>query len=132
MGAVSLSAHDRRTLGQIEEDLAVSAPHLAAMMSSFSRLADGEAMPGQERIQAGTRRKAGQPLHSVLGGQPGRPRWVVLTWLAVIAASAVLIGLALAGGRGGASASCAAWTVPACPQHTPAHRQGPPALSPQG
>lgn len=100
------------------------------MMSGFSRLADGEAMPGQERMQAGAPRKAGQPLHSVLGTQPGRCRWVFLTWLALIALSALLIGLAMTTGRSGSTASCDAWTASACPHHTPAHLQSPPTLSP--
>jgi hypothetical protein len=128
---VSLSAHDRRALNLIGESLAGSDPRLAAMMSAFSRLADGEAMPGRERIQAGRQRMAGQAFRATLAALPGRcwhrmaaQRWVTLTWLAI---SLVLITLALVASHTGSSATCVGWTAPACGNHAPAHRQSRPA-----
>jgi hypothetical protein len=122
---VSLSAHDRRALDLIGESLAGSDPRLAAMMSAFSRLADGEAMPGRERIQA-DRHLAGQAIPAALAALPGRcwrrmaaQRWVTLTWLVI---SLVLITLALVASHTGSSAACVGWTVPACGNHAPAHR----------
>lgn len=123
-----MSTHERRVLDQIGESLAGSDPRLAAMLSAFDRLADGEAMPGRERIQAG-RRPAGQEFRAVMSPAPGRcgrqmagRRWVVLTWLVI---SLGLIALAMAASHVGSSTPCAAWLVSACGHHVPAHRHSP-------
>ncbi len=50
---MSLSAHERQELDEIQGGLAASDPRLAAMMRAFSRLAAGEAMPPAEEIRPG-------------------------------------------------------------------------------
>jgi hypothetical protein len=135
--AVGLSTHERRVRGRIGESLAGSDPRLAAMLSTFDRLADGEAMPGRERVHAG-RRPAGQEFRAVMSPAPGRcwrqmaaRRWIVLTWL-VMSLGLIALALALAASHAGSSTPCAAWLVPACGNHVPAHRQSSPAHGHQG
>jgi hypothetical protein len=136
--SVSMSAHDRNELGAIEEELAASEPKLAAMLSTFSRLAAGEAMPGRERIEAG------QPptvIQSAFGLAPRRPGplrreassstrrhrlagWVVVVWLAM---SFALIAIAVALNQTGARASCTGSPVAGCGDHAPARGDHAPA-----
>jgi hypothetical protein len=109
---VGLNPHDRQVLGRIGESLAGSDPHLAGVMSEFSRLADGEAMPGRERIRENWLRF-----------------WVILAWLAM---AGVLIAITLPASHGSPGTSCAAGTFSACGHHPPAQRPGAPAHGPQG
>lgn len=134
--AVSLSAHDRRALDLIREDLAASDPALAALLSAFSRLADGEEMPGRERIQEHGRHGTGRSFRATLAAGPdgcwrhmGTRRWVILTWLAV---TLLLVTLALVTSHVGSAASCATRAAGACGNHAPAHQQGGPAHEPPG
>lgn len=127
--AVSLSAHDRRALDLIGEGIAASDPRLAAMLSAFSRLADGEAMPGRERIRARGWRPPGEASKDMLAaGQGGRrsrmtvQRLVVLAWLGI---SLVLIAIALVTSHAGAAASCASPASHVCGNHMTTHRQSP-------
>lgn len=127
---VSLSADDRRALGLIEEEIAASDPRLAAMLSVFNRLADGEAMPGSERIRARRQHGTGESFQATLAARPGTSwrrvgtqRWVLLTWLAV---ALLLVTLALVASHTGSATSCTARTVAACGNQTPAHRQSQP------
>lgn len=133
---MSLGAHDRRALDLIQEDLAASDPALAAMLSAFSRLADGEEMPGRERIQEHGQHGTGRSFRATLAARPGRcwrhmgtQRWVILTWLAV---TLLLVTLALVTSHVGSAASCAPRTVGACGYHAPAQQQGRPAQEPPG
>lgn len=71
--ALSLSAHDRQELEEIEEGLAASDPQLAAMLSTFSRLVDGEAIPAREQIRADKQNRAARQRPAV------RVRWVLPT-----------------------------------------------------
>jgi hypothetical protein len=121
---VSLSAHDRHALDLIGESLAGSDPHLAAMMSAFSRLAEGEEMPGRERIQGdGGRHEATR-----------RQRWrrpgmrVALAWLfiSLLFVAVVAVSLTLGHTRGGGS--CTSWQIPACGNHATTHHQQGPTL----
>lgn len=96
---MSLSAHDRRALDLIGDDLAGSDPHLAAMLSFFSRLADGEAVPGREPIRKVRQGEPGQSFCVALTGHQGRcwrtmtaQYWAAVTWLVV---SLALITIAL-------------------------------------
>jgi Protein of unknown function (DUF3040) len=138
---MSLNAHDTQELDVIEESLSGSDPHLASMLSVFSRLADGEAMPGYERIQVGEQhRPSGPAFRALLPGRPGtcrprvvtrrrRPRWsaqwaVPAAWLVI---SLVLITVAVLLSHTRAPASCGAWpAVPVCGTHAPAHQQSQP------
>lgn len=133
---MSLSAHDRRALGLIEEGVAGSDPHLAAMLSAFSRLADGEAMPGHERIEGGRRDTVVRAGHIMLparpgGGRPGTAaqrlasrlsgKWVALVWLGMLLTSLVVITVVLS--HTSTSAACASRPLSACGHHAVPHRQ---------
>lgn len=101
------------------------------MLSAFSRLADGEAMPGRERIQARRQHRTGESFQATLAARPGTrwrrvgtQRWVVLTWLAV---ALLLVTLALVASHTGPGSSCTARTIAACGNQAPAHQQSRPA-----
>lgn len=106
---MSLNAHDREALSQIEEALSAADPKLAAKLSGFSRLTDGEAMPERERITGLRRQRA--IMRAVRGlcpgrpGQHGRTYWIPVTvWLVV---SLVLFSVALIlSHTGAARAAC--------------------------
>jgi len=53
---MSLSAWEQQALDSIKNGLAGSDPELAAMISTFNRLAADAEMPDREKIQAGSRR----------------------------------------------------------------------------
>jgi hypothetical protein len=131
---VSLSAHDRRELGAIEQELAASDPQLAAMLSTFSRLAADEAMPGRERIPAGEPPTATQaafglfphrPARRVPPGPERRHRLVRLLRLSPVAAwlviSAALITVAVLLSHSGGNGTCARMLATACVTYGPAH-----------
>jgi hypothetical protein len=115
-----LNAHDKRALDMIEERLAASDTQLAAMLSTFSRLTDGEAIPACEQIQADKQRTADHAVRSVFPGRRPRPGlWIILTmWLIT---SSVLIAVALVLSHTGGSTACTDWPVAACLNHMPAH-----------
>jgi heme/copper-type cytochrome/quinol oxidase subunit 3 len=107
---LSLSSRDRHALDMIEEGLAASDTQLAAMLSTFSRLADGEEIPAREQIQADTQR-------------PRRPRPLGLqvtmaVWLLI---SSVVIAVAVVLSHTGGKTTCTAWPVATCGNHMPAH-----------
>ena len=105
MTALSLSAHDRQAIEAIEGQLAASDPRLAAMMATFSRLEDGEAVPAREQIQAARRQRQAKRHRLASQRQAGRTRpvlsrnlrtlhialvlWVVMTIALAIAFVAV-------------------------------------------
>lgn len=133
---MSLSAHDRHELGAIEQELAASAPQLAAMLVTFSRLTVGEPMPGFERIP-----EVGQPavFQAAFGLVPGRParrratgapraRRVRLSWQAVVVVwliiCAALITVAVLLSHTVGKDKCAPpWVDSACVTHAPARPQ---------
>lgn len=97
---MSLSAHDRQALEAIEGRLAASDPRLAAMLSTFSRLEDGEAVPAREQIREGRQhrlarhRRAGRA-RRVLSRNPrtlyiALALWVIMTIVIAIAIVAVV------------------------------------------
>lgn len=118
---MSLSAPERQALDAIEGGLAESSPSLAAMLTTFSRLAADEEMPPREQV--------GVRAPSVLGMHQPRPRshelakalllWLVLA-VAVVAASS--IGLVASHS---ASRACGDSFVLACTERTNAHRPRP-------
>jgi hypothetical protein len=117
---LTLNAHDRQALDVIEERLAASDTRLAAMLSAFSRLADGEAIPAREQIQADRQRTVGQAVRSVLPGR--RPRLGLRTTMAVwLIISSVLIAVAVVLSHTGGNTACPDWPVTACRNHMPAH-----------
>lgn len=113
---MSLNAHDRHALAQIEEELAGGDPKFAAKLSAFSRLADGEAMPESERIRQARRRVTVPAFRGLRRGQPGRPR-LLLYWIVVALAVAVtlaVIGVSLVFGNTGSKGACTGWQTGAC------------------
>lgn len=115
VSGLSLNAHDRLALAQIEEELAGADPKFAAELSAFSRLTDGEAMPERERIRQARRHGIGPGFR---GPRPGRPAAArLMYWIAVAMAVAItlaVIGFALTLGSMGASGACAGWQEGAC------------------
>jgi len=126
-----MSADDRHELGAIEEELAASAPKLAGMLSTFSRLTAGEAMPGREQIQAGRQLTVTQAAFGLVPARAGRSRrrvsarvrqhrlagTVVVVWLAI---SFTMIAIALAVTQNGARTSCTPSPTAGCGNNAPA------------
>jgi hypothetical protein len=122
--AMSLSAWEQQTLDSIKDGLAGSDPQLAALLTTFTRLASGEEMPVQEEIPAGSgrtiRRSRRSRRHRCRAGRGPRSRpmperarlqWIVmLVWLVITVA---MITVAVVMTRGGSQGACqGAW--PAC------------------
>jgi hypothetical protein len=65
-----------RVLHEIERELTVSDPHLAALLRVFTILAKDQRMPRAERIRRGPLRLLSRPRRRDRPGQPGprRPR----------------------------------------------------------
>lgn len=111
---LSLNARDREALSLIEEALSATDPRLAAKLSAFARLADGEAMPERERIAAGRWCAIGRRLRDLCPGLglPGRMSWIpVAVWLCV---SVVLFSVALVLSHANPHAVCAQWQGVVC------------------
>jgi hypothetical protein len=90
---MSLSAWEQQALESIKDSLADSDPELAALLTTFARLASAEEMPVQETILAGSRRalrwaprtrSPRKPRHRRRAGTCGRshplPGHVKLQW----------------------------------------------------
>jgi hypothetical protein len=106
---LSLNSRDRQALDMIEEGLAASDTQLAAMLSTFSRLADGEAIPAREQIQA-DKQRAQRPRLGL--------RTAIALWLVI---SSVLMAVALVLSHTGGNTACTNWPIAACGNHMPAH-----------
>lgn len=112
---MTLNAHDRRVLAQIEEAVAGNDPRFAASLSAFDRLADGGVMPERERIRPGTRS----------ADRPGRRRPPfrrpemnkLMYWIAVAMAVSITLAVivfVLVNGHSGGKEACAAWQAGIC------------------
>jgi hypothetical protein len=86
---MSLKAWEQRALDSIKDGLAGSDPHLAALLTTFARLASAEEMPAREMILASPRVKQ---------------QWPLLLWLVITAA---LITVAMTLGHNGGQGTCA-------------------------
>lgn len=117
---MSLSTREQQALDSIEDRLAGSDPRLASLLSTFTRLTAGEALPKRENIQA-------CPSRNRVRGQLVWP----LLWLVV---SIALIAVALSVSRGsGSPGACSPLLAPAlCAVPSPAHAVGPAAHEPSG
>jgi hypothetical protein len=136
---MSLSAWEQRALDSLKDGLAGSDPQLTVLLTTFTRLASGEEMPGCEEIQAGSRRaiqrpgrgrryprrqtmrRHARPAYRRLGLQ----RAVLLLWLLI---TVVLIPLALLLSRGGSQDTCTGSWVMSCTNstHAPSSRPAAP------
>lgn len=130
---MSLSARDRQELDVIEEHLATSDPQLAGLLATFSRLADGEAIPAREQIPADSPQAVGRALRGVFPRWPARSKSgrtslpnlltqvsVLAIWLVI---SVALIAVALLLSHSGGNGSCARWVETglntSCVTHAP-------------
>jgi hypothetical protein len=111
---MSLSTWEQQALDSIKDRLTGTDPRLAALLTTFTRLALAEEMPAQETIPAASRRALRWPLRKPRhncradGCRRSRPmlghaglRWAAL--LAWLVTTAVLITVALAINHGGTS-----------------------------
>jgi len=105
---MGLSARDQQALDGIEDGLAGSAPKLAAMLATFTRLTSGEEMPADEAVTAvrlntrGVRRLR----------QSDFQRAVPALWMLIAIA---VLAIALAASRGGSGNGCiTSWHVACC------------------
>jgi len=90
---MSLTAWEQQALDSIRDGLTGSDPQLAALLTTFTRLASGEEMPAREEIPPGSRPR------------PRRADWwaVLLLWLGI---TAVLITVALVLNHKGGPGTC--------------------------
>lgn len=134
---MSLSAHDRQELDAIQEELAASDPRLAGMLSTFSRLAAGEAMPVRKPLRAG---RPPTVVHDTFGlglrrsagrGSRGPKEWrrflrvsALAVWL-VISVALITTGVLLSH-RPTGNATCTRWVGTTCAGQAPAAQQAGP------
>jgi Protein of unknown function (DUF3040) len=88
---MSLSARERQTLEDIEDELACSDPDLADRMAMFTRLTAGDEMPAREMTGTGRRSPGGRGLWHRLVLRAGPVLWLVIA-LSLIAAALVMKG----------------------------------------
>jgi Protein of unknown function (DUF3040) len=123
--AMSLSAWEQQTLDSIKDGLTGSDPQLAALLTTFTRLASGEAMPAQEEIPVGSprprprpgRRRAGTRRRARPAAGYVRLQWFIL--IGFLVTTAVLITVALVVGRGGGQGTCTGVWPTMCSPHSP-------------
>lgn len=92
---MSLSAHERRVLHDIDDRIRTSDPRLASLLATFSRLTAAEEMPAREQVR-----------RAALGALGG-----VLLWFAIVLG---LIAVALAVSYSVGSTSTCTWSA-TCP-----------------
>lgn len=119
---MSLSTREQQELDSIEDEIAGSAPGLASLLATFTRLTAGEELPVREQIKGASRRCGRRRPPSATSRHRGRPRMslslaAVLLWLAV---SVALIVTTLVFSRGGNGKGCALPGA-ACAGQAPAH-----------
>jgi hypothetical protein len=113
--AMSLSTREQQALDSMEHALAADDPGLASLLATFTRLADGEALPAREKIQAGGQQIARPLLHLPYRGLAATSRrsgwlqaWPWL-WLVLVIA---LIASALLADHGHSRGLCTPWALP--------------------
>lgn len=126
---MSLSAWEQQALDSIKNELAGSAPELAALLSTFNWLASEEEMPNREGIRADSpgaiRRLCRAGCHFSLSRvcrRLGLQRAVILLWLLTTAAL-IAVALALTAGDHGTCTETVAMT---CIAPSPGHGPGAP------
>jgi Protein of unknown function (DUF3040) len=136
---MSLSAWEQQALDSIRDGLTGSDPGLAALLVSFTRLADGEEMPARETVRTGSRRAICRPRRGRQSPRRGGARragrllgyrWTaLLLWLAITAG---LITVGLVFSRGGQSTcTTVSWST-VCANPAPAPGSHPTAHDPSG
>jgi hypothetical protein len=131
---MSLSTWEQQALDSINDELTDSDPRLVTLLTTFNRLASGEAMPVRGKLRAGTRRviplsphkqrrccRSGACRHSVRGSRRfGLQHALILAWLVItVALIAMTFVLSRGGGHGTSTQTCTgAWPV-ACSHPAP-------------
>ena len=124
---MSLSAWEEQALDSIKDEFADSDPKLVKLLTAFTQLASGEAMPVRDKIRAGSRRVIPYSLRqgrrccrtgtcrnsSGVFRRPGVQRAVLLLWL-VITLTSIAVAVVLS--RGGSQGT----TTQVCPGSWPA------------
>jgi hypothetical protein len=127
---MSLSAWEQQALESIKNGLAESDPELAALLSTFSRLASDEEMPHREKARAVSRRAFRRLRHARRRSHLRRVRQrlavrgttLLLLWLLTTAA---LIAIALVFTVGGNRGTCREETAAMiCVGQAPGHSTG--------
>jgi hypothetical protein len=133
---MSHSAREQQALDSIKDGLADSDPHLAALLTIFTRLASDEEMPAREKMQVSWRQTNRRSPRNRRHRRPNRmsrhahrmyrrlgfQRAALLLWL-VISIALVAIGVGLS--RGGSQDGCASPWIGACAGSAPVHSSGP-------
>lgn len=126
---MSLSAWEQQALDSIKDGLAGSDPQLAALLTTFARLASAEEMPVQEAIRAGSRRMLRRALRNPRyrwqyarrrsRPMPGRVKlqWAVLLWL-LITVAMITVAVVMSRG-GGVQGACTGSLPPVCSHSAP-------------
>lgn len=123
---MSLNAWEQQALDSIKDGLAGSDPQLAAMLTTFARLASAEEMPGQETILAGSRRTLRWAPRIRSLRNSGHRRWpgqvklqwaVLLLWL-VITVAMITVAVIISRG-GGVQGACTGSLPPVCSHSAP-------------
>ena len=116
---MSLSTREQHALDGIESRLVGSAPHLAELLATITRLTSGERMPAREevRLEAGWARQIIRRASRLLAAYAGLDRALVLVWV-LTTVGLIAAGVALSGGGGGACVR--SWAM-ACAATVPAH-----------
>jgi Protein of unknown function (DUF3040) len=124
--AMSLSAWEQQTLDSIKDGLVGSDPQLAALLTTFTRLASGEEMPVREEIPVGSPRPRPRPGRRRRTGTRRRSRpvagYVRLQWVMLIVflvTTVAMITVALVLGRGGGQGTCTGVWPTMCSSHSP-------------
>jgi hypothetical protein len=133
---MSLSTWELQALDSIKDELADSDPRLVTLLTTFSRLASGEAMPVRGKLRAGTRRVIPFSLHkqrrccrsgACRNSVRSRRRFgfqhaLILAWLVITAGLIIMtFFLSRGGGQGPAAQTqtcTGAWPV-ACSHPAP-------------
>jgi hypothetical protein len=129
---MSLGTWEQQALDSIKGELTDSDPRLVTLLTTFSRLASGEAMPVRDKLRAGTRRisryshrkqrrccQTGACRNSVRRHRRfGLQHALILAWLVItVGLIAMTFVLSRGGSHGTATQTCTgAWPV-ACSPH---------------
>jgi hypothetical protein len=123
VAVMSLSTREQQALDGIESRLVGSAPHLAELLATFTRLTSSEGMPAREevRLEVGWTRQIIRRASRLLAAYAGLDRAMALLWvLTTVGLIAAGVALSSSGSGSGGAACVRSWAV-ACAVTVPAH-----------
>jgi hypothetical protein len=124
VAVMSLSARDQQALDSIEDDLADSAPELAAMLATFTQLTSNDEMPAGEEMTVSRRDAPGTRRIFRPGVQPVAPVHWILKAIALMAIAVAVTAIAMTAGSGDRGGCAASWAV-TCGRSAPTHSSRP-------